>query len=117
MPAPVVAEASIGDAAGLVGVAAAAGHPDGHVYDDLGHAVVQTARTAPDGTYRFADLRPGTYTITETQPAGYKTGKDILGSLEAKVREDPGRELVHADDHGDVAPRGLLLRQREHLRA
>ena len=48
--------------------------------NDLG-SVNLAATTAADGSYQFTDLRPGNYTITETEPAGYLHGKNALGSL------------------------------------
>ena len=48
--------------------------------DDLGHAVSLTATTGPDGTYSFLALRPGTYTVIETQPTGYVDGKEKAGT-------------------------------------
>src|SRR5207244_5964348 len=39
--------------------------------DDLGHAVNLQQLTDADGFYAFLNLRPGSYTLTETQPAGY----------------------------------------------
>ncbi|HLK56700.1 MAG TPA: SdrD B-like domain-containing protein, partial [Chthonomonadaceae bacterium] len=48
--------------------------------DDLGNAVNASTTTASDGSYSFANLRPGTYSITETPPAGYLDGKDSVGS-------------------------------------
>ncbi len=47
--------------------------------DDLG-PVSRTATTEADGSYSFDDLRPGTYMIQETQPAGFVDGKDTLGT-------------------------------------
>jgi hypothetical protein len=49
--------------------------------NDLGQAVSVTTYTDSNGNYSFDSLRPGTYTVTETQPAGYTDGKDTLGSL------------------------------------
>jgi uncharacterized repeat protein (TIGR01451 family) len=37
------------------------------------------ATTAADGTYSFTGLPAGTYTLTETQPAGYNDGKEAAG--------------------------------------
>jgi hypothetical protein len=48
--------------------------------DDLGHAVNQTQQTDGDGAYVFLNLRPGCYTISETQPAGYTQGTDSVGT-------------------------------------
>jgi len=36
--------------------------------------------TLADGSYRFDNLRPGTYAIAEAQPAGYLDGKDTIGT-------------------------------------
>jgi len=49
--------------------------------DDLGNSVITTTTTDSNGNYSFTSLRPGTYTITETQPANLLEGKDVLGSL------------------------------------
>jgi uncharacterized repeat protein (TIGR01451 family) len=48
--------------------------------DYLGHAVSQTAFTAPNGFYQFNSLNPGTYSVTVAQPANYLAGKDTAGS-------------------------------------
>ena len=48
--------------------------------DDLGNAVNTIGTTLPGGTYSFANLRPGTYTITETQPGGFFDGRETVGS-------------------------------------
>src|SRR5262249_14963432 len=49
--------------------------------DDLGRRISTRVRTASDGSYNFANLRPGTYAITETPPLHYTAGTNILGSL------------------------------------
>lgn len=48
--------------------------------DDLGHSVSQSSTTDADGAYMFLNLRPGKYTITETQPVGYAQGIDSVGT-------------------------------------
>lgn len=48
--------------------------------DDRGAAVNMPGATGTDGAYLFSGLRPGTYTIAETQPAGYLDGKDTQGT-------------------------------------
>ena len=48
--------------------------------DDLGAPVSLTATTPASGNYTFTGLRPGTYTITETQPAGFLDGEETVGS-------------------------------------
>lgn len=49
--------------------------------DDLGASVNTTTLTSGGGLFSFSNLRPGTYAITETQPAGYLDGTDSDGSL------------------------------------
>lgn len=46
--------------------------------DDLGSVFRQTMADAT-GLYSFTGLRPGTYTLTETQPSGFTDGKDTIG--------------------------------------
>jgi uncharacterized repeat protein (TIGR01451 family) len=48
--------------------------------DDLGAAVIKPTTTAADGSYSFTGLRPGTYVVTETEPAGLLNGKTTAGS-------------------------------------
>jgi protocatechuate 3,4-dioxygenase beta subunit len=82
--------------------------------DDLGATVQQTATTAADGSYQFTGLRPGTYTLTETQPAGYLDGKDAVGSLGGTLANDQvsaialgvGASGVHYD-FGELLPASL----------
>jgi len=47
--------------------------------DTSGNPVSRSTLTQFDGTYRFPDLPPGTYIITETQPAGFDDGKESNG--------------------------------------
>ena len=49
-------------------------------FDDRGGSIDITGATGSDGAYSFTNLRPGTYTITETQPNGYVDGKDKQGT-------------------------------------
>ncbi|MEY3136402.1 MAG: hypothetical protein RL580_134, partial [Pseudomonadota bacterium] len=54
--------------------------------DDLGGRVDLDTLTASDGTYAFAGLRPGTYTLQQpTQPAGTANGKTNAGSAGGSV--------------------------------
>jgi hypothetical protein len=48
--------------------------------NDLGQAVSLTTKTDASGKYVFANLRPGTYTLTEVQPKGFADGKDTIGT-------------------------------------
>jgi uncharacterized repeat protein (TIGR01451 family) len=56
--------------------------------DDLGFAVNLTTTTAADGSYSFGNLRPGTYTVVQTQPAGFVDGRDAVGSLGGTLGND-----------------------------
>src|SRR5207248_2791479 len=57
--------------------------------DDLGNPVNVPQLTAADGSFFFGNLRPGTYTLTETQPTiivngqpvPYGDGLDGLGTI------------------------------------
>ena len=48
--------------------------------DDQNQPVSLSTTTAPDGSYSFSNLRPGTYTIAATTPEGDLTGKSTAGS-------------------------------------
>jgi protocatechuate 3,4-dioxygenase beta subunit len=48
--------------------------------NDLGQAIDTTVQTGANGAYTFPALRPGTYKLAETQPAGYQDGKDKAGT-------------------------------------
>ena len=62
--------------------------------DDLGRAVSLTAVTDAAGNYRFASLRPGTYTLSETQPADYIDGIDTVGTLGGDLGNDLFSNIV-----------------------
>ena len=48
--------------------------------DSLGNAINRTATTDTDGNYLFSNLPQGTYTVTETQPSGFRDGIESVGS-------------------------------------
>jgi len=48
--------------------------------NDRGQEINRVETTDSDGAYYFDALRPGNYTITETQPAGYYDGIDSIGT-------------------------------------
>jgi hypothetical protein len=48
--------------------------------DFLGNAVNQSQQTSGGGAYSFLNLLPGSYYLTETQPAGYVQGIDSVGT-------------------------------------
>ena len=49
--------------------------------DDLGRTVSLTTTTDSNGFYHFGSLRAGTYSILETQPAGFDDGPDYVGTV------------------------------------
>ncbi len=65
--------------------------------DIQGATVVRTTKTAPDGSYLFDNLVPGTYRIEETQPARYRDGKDHSGTEGGALGSDPGPLLIPND--------------------
>jgi uncharacterized repeat protein (TIGR01451 family) len=56
--------------------------------DILGNIVSLSTLTSATGAYQFCNLVPGTYKVTETQPANYVDGKDTAGSLGGTVTND-----------------------------
>ncbi len=61
--------------------------------DDFG-LLTRTQATDASGFYRFANLRPGTYTLTETQPAGFDDGSDAIGSQGGTAGDDQFSNIV-----------------------
>lgn len=55
---------------------------------DTGALTPQSTITDAAGFYQFIGLRPGTYTITESQPPAYKDGAETLGTLGGLVGAD-----------------------------
>ncbi|NLS95882.1 MAG: hypothetical protein GXX96_27415 [Planctomycetaceae bacterium] len=49
------------------------------LFDSSG-TLVATTTTNAAGRYEFTNLRPGTYTVTESQPEGYFDSCDLIGS-------------------------------------
>src|SRR5262249_56183326 len=56
--------------------------------DDEGQAVEVSVQTDENGFYLFSGLRPGTYSLTEAQPAGYSDGQESLGTAGGRVGQD-----------------------------
>jgi hypothetical protein len=53
--------------------------------DDTGKSVDVSTTTDSNGHYSFDNLRPGTYSLYETEPSGYTKGKDSDGNLGGTV--------------------------------
>ena len=71
--------------------------------DDLGSITPVTVTTNPDGSYSFDRLRPGEYTITQTQPTfpapsgrDYADGQDHDGSLANGVSSNDVTSSINA---------------------
>ena len=82
--------------------------------DDRGVSVSQSAVTGLDGSYLFADLRPGTYALSETQPSGYLDGDETAGNLGGLVADDVISEIAVGPGQsgqgytfGELAPAAL----------
>ncbi|MGH9842242.1 MAG: SdrD B-like domain-containing protein [Blastocatellia bacterium] len=71
--------------AGLKDVRIVLTRPDGSEVDTF---------TNSAGYYSFANLMPGTYKITEIQPAGVADGKDTVGSLGGNTTNDMFSQIV-----------------------
>jgi protocatechuate 3,4-dioxygenase beta subunit len=56
--------------------------------NDLGQSINIVQTTDVNGAYAFGLLRPGTYAITETHPAGLVDGQDSIGSQGGSVAQD-----------------------------
>ncbi len=77
-------------------------------------AVNQTSFTDETGFYRFPNLRPGNYTLKETQPPSHLDGKDTIGSPGGATSDDqfsninlPMGFLGNNNNFGELKPAGL----------
>src|SRR5205814_430776 len=78
--------------------------------DDLGKLVSTNLMTAADGSYAFLGLRPGTYQISEIQPALYLDGKDTTGTQGGFTLNDQFTNVVlSAGDLGTDNDFGAVL--------
>ena len=74
--------------------------------------VTRTTTTGSNGTYTFTGLPPGTYSVTETQPAQYVDGKDTAGTASGVMTvNDVASGVVLAS--GQTAT-GYLFGERPH---
>lgn len=70
--------------------------------NDAGIAVLQSMNTLADGSYLFSGLRPGTYRLTETQPATYLDGKDTIGTPGGSTANDQFSDIVLPANYNGV---------------
>jgi hypothetical protein len=68
--------------------------------DDQGNSVVLNTTTDANGFYQFTNLRPGSYTIMETQPANFQQGHNNDGSLGGTVNGDQFILNLNVGDRG-----------------
>ncbi len=75
--------------------------------NDLGHSVEETVWTDEDGFYKFSELRPGAYYVTESQPTNYPQGNNSVGTLGGVLSAvdqfflQLGAEAVHSSVNTD----------------
>ncbi len=60
----------------------------GGVTITLSGPVNTSVTTNPDGSYSFVGLRPGEYTVVETQPSPWTDGIDTVGEVDGNPRGD-----------------------------
>ncbi len=79
-------------------------------FNDQGPISLAVATDA-NGFYQFQNLRPGTYALTETQPANYLDGKDTIGSQGGIMANDNFSNIVLAagvlgtnNNFGELSP-------------
>ena len=65
--------------------------------DITGRFVSRSTRTDSNGYYLFDDLTPGNYRVIETQPSGYRDGKDHIGDKGGVHGLSPGPFLIPND--------------------
>ncbi len=73
---------------------------------DANGSVVASTRTNAQGAYKFANLKPGTYSVRETQPEGYFQGGQVApvtggdasrDDLISQIRVGSGQAIVEAN--------------------
>lgn len=77
--------------------------------DSNGDAVDRTATTDSGGNYSFTGLLAGTYTLTETQPSGFLTATDTVGTAGGTVGANTFSDIVLAIDQ---SANGYLFGER-----
>ena len=66
--------------------------------DDRGATVSAATGTGTNGTYAFENLRPGVYTLTETQPALYGNGHTFPGTVDSATNGTAGADQITVID-------------------
>ncbi len=60
-----------------------------------GQAVNRQATTDANGQYTFADLQPGTYNVSQTQPSGFTDSSETAGSTGGTASTTPGTDTIN----------------------
>src|SRR5262249_31361340 len=74
--------------------------PQGVTVTLQGNGLTTPATTDGNGAYSFTNLAPGTYTVTETQPAGLDQGTNNIGNLGGTVSGDTFTVPLAMDANG-----------------
>jgi uncharacterized repeat protein (TIGR01451 family) len=81
--------------------------------DFLGRDILRTTTTNAAGFYQFANLEAGVYTVVQTQPSGYRDGKNTIGDNGdgLSTQEDgwDAPDLNDEDDRDADAFEGIAL--------
>jgi hypothetical protein len=67
--------------------------------DYLGNSINVTIPTQADGTYRFDNLRAGTYSIVAAQTDEFDDGDDIAGTLGGELLTNDRIDLIEVGDN------------------
>jgi hypothetical protein len=81
--------------------------------NDIGQPISLTTSTAADGSYQFTGLRPGTYTVSEVEPAGYSPGAVSTGNLGGQTSGRSVTTFLQAGSAGTDYNFGELLPQQQ----
>ena len=60
-----------------------------------GQAVNKQTTTDANGEYTFADLQPGTYNVTQTQPTGFTDGRESAGTTGGTPSTAAGTDTIN----------------------
>jgi uncharacterized repeat protein (TIGR01451 family) len=85
--------------------------------DILGRSVTQSTTTDANGDYAFNNLQPGTYTVSQTQPQGFRSAQSNPGSTGGTAGDNSisgiaitSGQTAQANNFGEV-PNPLSLRR------